>query len=345
MSAKSYLACSVFAVSMALTGAASAAENLTVAAFGGEYQKQTREAWFQPAADKLGVTLSMDTIGTVANLRAHVQGGATNWDVVLIAGSSCAAAASEKLIEPLDYKVINTDGIPPHMVTERTIGVLQYSTVLAWNKKAMKGEEPKNWADFWDTKKFPGPRGFDARPTFSLEIALMADGVPPAQLYPLDVERAFRKIGAFRPNIQAYYSNGAVAVQLLKDGEVDMMPLFENRVYELIRDGVPLGFTLNQAIVDINCLVIPRGTPKRDLAMRFIAEVVKPEINSRIALTSDMSPTNMKAFTLNLIAPERARTLSSLPANMTNQVLLNADWWTPNLNELGQRYKALISGR
>jgi putative spermidine/putrescine transport system substrate-binding protein len=343
MFSRSYLASSILIAALALPTIASSAESLTVAAFGGEYQKQTRDAWFQPAADKLGVTLSMDTIGTVANLRAHVQGGATNWDVVLLAGSSCAAAASEKLIEPLDYKVINADGIPPHMIGERTVGVLQYSTVLAWNKKAIKGEEPKNWADFWDTKKFPGPRGFDARPTFSLEIALMADGVPASQLYPLDVERAFRKIGAFRPNIQAYYPNGAV--QLLKDGEVDMMPLFENRVYELIRDGVQLGFTLNQAIVDINCLVIPRGTPKRDLAMRFIAEVVKPEINARIATTSDMSPTNTKAFTHNLISPERARTLSSLPANMTNQVLLNAEWWTPNLNELGQRYKALISGR
>lgn len=344
MMSRSYLACAILAVTLATSHVASGAESLTVVAFGGEYQKQTRDAWFQPAADKLGIGLTMDTIGTVANLRAHVQGGATNWDVALIAGSSCAAAASEKLIEPLDYNIIKTDGIPQHMVGERTVGVLQYSTVLVWNKNTVKGE-PKTWADFWDTKKFPGPRGFDARPTFSLEIALMADGVPPAQLYPLDVERAIRKIAAFRPNIQAYYPNGAVAVQLLKDGEVDMMPLFENRVYELIRAGVPLGFTLNQAIVDINCLVIPRGTPKRDLAMRFIAEVVKPEINARIAMTSDMSPTNTKAFTLGLISPDRARTLSSLPANMTNQVLLNAEWWTPNLNDLGQRYKALISGR
>lgn len=344
MKTQSGLAALALGLSLAVSTAAGAQETITVAAFGGEYQKQTRDAWFQPAADKLGVKLTMDTIGTVANLRAHVQGGATNWDVVLIAGSSCAAAASEKLIQPLDYKVIDADGIPKSMVTDSTIAVLQYSTLLAWNKKTVK-KEPKSWADFWDVKNFPGPRGFDARPTFSLEIALMADGVPIDKLYPLDIERAFNKIAPFRPNIQAYFPNGAVAVQLIKDGEVDMLPLFENRVYELIRDGVPLGFTLNQAIVDINCLAIPRNSPKRDLAMRFIAEVVKPEINARIASTSDMSPTNTKAFSMGLISPDRAKTLSSLPANMSNQVLLDAQWWTPHLNELGQRYKALISGR
>jgi len=344
MKTQSVLIALALGLGLAASTAAGAQESITVAAFGGAYQKQTRDAWFQPAADKLGVKLTMDTIGTVANLRAHVQGGATNWDVVLIAGSSCAAAASEKLIQPLDYKVIDADGIPKNMITDSTIGVLQYSTLLAWNKKTVK-KEPKSWADFWDVKNFPGPRGFDARPTFSLEIALMADGVPTDKLYPLDIERAFNKIAPFRPNIQAYFPNGAVAVQLIKDGEVDMLPLFENRVHELIRDGVPLGFTLNQAIVDINCLAIPRNSAKRDLAMRFIAEVVKPEINARIASTSDMSPTNAKAFAMGLISPERAKSLSSLPANMSNQVLLDARWWTPHLNELGQRYKALISGR
>lgn len=325
--------------------AASAQETVTVAAFGGEYQKQTGDAWFRPAAEKLGLRLAMDIVGTAADVRAHVQGGKTNWDLVLLAGSSCATVAAEKLVQPLDYGVIDTTGIPRDMVGERTVGVLQYSTVLAWNKERVKGEGPKNWADFWDTKRFPGPRGFDARATFSLEIALMADGVPIDKVYPIDVDRAFRKIQQIRPNIATYFANGAVAVQLLKDGEVDMLPLFENRVYELIRDGFPLAFTLNQAIVDINCLVIPNGTPKRDQAMRMIAEIVKPAMNARIATTSDMSPTNTKIFELNLIPAERARQLSSLPANMSNQLFLDANWWVPRLSELSQRYKALISGQ
>lgn len=330
-------------IAICMQGAASAQETITVAAFGGQYQKQTGDAWFRPATEKLGLRLAMDIVGTAVDVRAHVQGGKTNWDVVLLAGSSCATVAHEKLVQPLDYKVIDASGIPANMVAERTVGVLQYSTVLAWNKDRIKGEGPKSWADFWDTKRFPGPRGYDARATFSLEIAAMADGVPIDKVYPIDVDRAFRKIQQLRPNIATYYANGAVAVQLLKDGEVDMMPLFENRVYELIRDGFPLAFTLNQAIVDINCLVVPNGTPKRDLAMRLIAEIVKPEINARIAQTSDMSPTNTKVFDLKLLPPERAQQLSSLPANMTNQLMLDTNWWTPRLSELNQRYKALIS--
>lgn len=331
------------AISLGLVFSAAAQDAVTVAAFGGQYQKQTGDAWFRPAAQQLGYKLNMDIVGTVADLRAHVQGGKTNWDLVLLAGSSCAAAEYEQLIQPLDYTIIDTSGIPSTMVTPRTVGVLQYSTMLTWNKKRIKGEPPKSWADFWDVKKYPGPRAFDARAVFSFEIALLADGVAPEKLYPLDVERALKKIEQIRPYITTYFSNGAVATQLMKDEEVDMMPLFENRIYDLVRDGVPIDYTYNQAIIDLNCLVIPNGTPKRDQAMQMIAAIVKPDINARIAQTSDMSPTNAKVFELALITPERAKTLSSLPANMAQQVILNGAWWAPQMNDLTQRYKALIS--
>ncbi len=330
-------------LAIGMSSPAASQEAIAVAAFGGQYQKQTGDAWFRPAAQQLGVRLNMDIVGTVADLRAHVQGGKTNWDVVLLAGSSCATAELEKLVQPLDYGVIDVDGIPKSMVTERTVAVLQYSTMLTWNTKRFKGEGPKTWADFWDVKRFPGSRAFDARAVFSFEIALLADGVSPEKLYPLDVERAIRKIDQIRPHITTYFANGAVATQLMKDEEVDIMPLFENRIYDLVREGVPIAFTYDQAIVDLNCLVVPNGTPRRDLAMQLIAAIVRPEINARIASTSDMSPTNARVYELGLITPERAKTLSSLPSNMSRQILLDAAWWAPRINELTQRYRSLIS--
>ena len=55
-------------------------------------------------------------------------------------------------------------------------------------------------ADFFDLARFPGPRGLrDSGPKYNLELALIADGVPPWRVYPAlattnGVDRAFAKL-------------------------------------------------------------------------------------------------------------------------------------------------------
>jgi putative spermidine/putrescine transport system substrate-binding protein len=327
---------------LAGTAVAQAQDSLTVLAFGGNFQQQMRDAWFKPAADQIGVRLVQDTITNVSELRAHVQAGSKGWDVVMLSGPSCETARQEGLFEPLGLAPEQTEGIPPSMVTDRYVGVLQYGAMLTWNPARFKGAAPQNWADFFDVKKFPGTRALDSRPTFTLEIALLADGVKPSELYPLDVERAFRKLEQIKPHITAYYANGAVATQLLKDGEIDLLPLYENRIFAAKREGVALAYTLDQAVIDINCLAIPKGSTKIALARRFIAAITEPRMNARIANHSDMSPTNRKAFETGVITPERAAELSLSSAVAASQVALSYEWWAPRNRELALRYKAFI---
>ena len=61
-------------------------------------------------------------------------------------------------MEPLDYKVIDTKGTDPSLVQPDWVAWYYFSTLMAWNKDAFKGAQPTGWKDFWDAKKFPGPR-------------------------------------------------------------------------------------------------------------------------------------------------------------------------------------------
>ena len=79
-----------------------------------------------------------------------------------------------------------------------------------------------SWAEFWDLKKFPGPRMLTdlAAGAIDLEFALLADGVPKDKLYPIDVDRAFKSLDRVRPAIRKFWDTGALSAQMLADKEV-----------------------------------------------------------------------------------------------------------------------------
>ena len=54
-----------------------------------------------------------------------------------------------------------------------------------------------------------------------LEAVLLADGVKPEEIYPLDVDRAFKKLEPLLPNL-IFWDAGAQSQQLFRDGEVVM---------------------------------------------------------------------------------------------------------------------------
>ena len=84
---------------------------------------------------------------------------------------------------------------PAAMRHGNAVGVHTLSHVICYNKKKWPGEHhPKSWADFWDVKKFPGTRGLRRSAKYTLEIALLADGVAPGERHL--PEKPFRRAGA-----------------------------------------------------------------------------------------------------------------------------------------------------
>ncbi|WP_342640583.1 polyamine ABC transporter substrate-binding protein [Rhodoligotrophos ferricapiens] len=308
-----------------------AEETVNVASYGGAYQEALKKAFYDPTAKALGITIKDYTLSSIADIRTQVKAGAVEWDVVELYSGQCQQAANEGLLEPLDYNVIKTDGIPKDLVQSHWVGFTAYSTVLAYNTEVYGDNPPKNWADFWNVEKFPGTRalgGYGLSTT--AEIALLADGVPKDKLYPVDLDRAIKKLEEIRPHIAAWWTSGAQAGQLATSGEADMLAIWVARIEAAIKDGAPYAFTYDQAIMDVECLVVPKGAPNRELAMKVINSFLSPDLQAELPKYVSYGPINQKAYETGKITAEATANANTSPENLAKQVVQNKAYWAEN---------------
>ena len=151
-----------------------------------------------------------------------------------------------------------------------------WSTIYAYDDKTIGDKKPTTIADFFDTKTWTGKRGLRKTPKANLEMALLADGVPAADIYqvlgtPEGVDRAFKKLDTLKSNA-VWWEAGAQPPQLLADGEVQMTTAYNGRIFNAIAsENKPFKIVWDGQIFDLDLFVIPKGTKKKDLALKFIA--------------------------------------------------------------------------
>lgn len=348
-SSKPFIAFVMGGIALSLISYGAAAQQvLTVVSFGGAYQEGQSKALFQPAAKTLGITVKEETYSSIADLRLKVKAGAVTWDVVASGSGSAARAGAEGIIEKLDYKVIDTKDFLPNLAGDYCVGGDVFSTVLAWNTKTFGDNGPKNWADFWDVKKFPGKRAYRKGVAGALEPALMADGVPADKVYevlsaPGGIERAIKKIKELKPHVAVWWTSGAQHAQLMKDGEVDMITGWNGRFDVVAKDGAKVAYTFNQALLDYDCFAIPKGAPNKDLAMKFLAEISKPQYQAEFTKYITYGPTNKKAYDLGTIDAAYAKKLPSYPDNAATQLTINLEWYIKFEAQAAAAYENMLS--
>lgn len=315
---------------------------MTIASWGGAYQKAQRDAWFDVVEKELGIKIKEDTTAGIADVRAQVASGSPTWDLVQQGNYSCAILDKEGKTEKLDPAILAIAGIPANMKGEGWISNLVYAAAIAWNDEKYPDKKPETWADMWDTKTFPGGRTMRRSPVYTLESALLADGVPMDKLYPLDTERAFKKLGEIKNDVTAWWASGAQSAQLLKDGEVDMATIWNGRAEALALEGAPISLTLNQQMILTDCWVVPKGAKNKDLAMKAVAIMSRPDVQARIALYINYGPANADAYKTGIIKPEVAAKLPSAPENAKKGFVLDANFWADNLDELTKQFDLFI---
>lgn len=324
------------------TSVATAEDSVTFASWGGSFQEAEHNAFLVPAAKTLGITIKEDTLNGLADVRAQVQSGSPNWDIAELGSSSCVQAVEEGIVEKLDYSVINTDGLADGIVGDHWIGIIYYSTIMGWNTDSMGQGGPNGWADFFNPE-IKGDRALYNKPQTVLEIALLGDGVAPGDLYPLDIDRAFEILERIKPQVAVWWKSGAQSAQLMKDGEVDMIMAWNGRIGNAMKDGAHANYNFNGAILDFDCLVVPKGAKNKDLAMKVINEMLKPENQAELPFHIDYGPVNAKAFDVpNKITAEMAAKLPSSPNNAAVSVVFNPEFWVGKLNENQERFDMFI---
>ena len=329
------------------------AEPITVVSWGGSYGKAQDRALFTDASNHSGIAINRESGASMTKTCLQVQSGSVTWDLVVTGSGGAAAAAADGCLEKIDYSVVDVSDFYPGLYTDYCVGSDVFATVMAWttDKYGEPGSPgaPSSWADFWDVKKFPGTRAYRANNVDgALEPALMADGVPPEKVYevlatPEGKRRAINKIRELKPHIAVFWGSGAQQAQLMKDAEVDMSTGWNGRFDNAKKDGAKVGYTFNQALLDYDCFAMPKGAPNKEVAMRFLAEVSKPQYQANLPFYITYGPTNRKAYEMTKAPKELIESLPSHPKNVPLMLPVSLDWYAKHKNEALELYMELMS--
>jgi putative spermidine/putrescine transport system substrate-binding protein len=294
---------------------AMAAESVNFVSWGGSTQDAQKQAWADPFSKASGITVVQDGPTDYGKLKAMVESGNVQWDVVDVEADFALRAASEGLLEPLDFKVIDRDKIDPRFVSDHGVGSFFFSFVLGYNEGKLGANKPQDWSALFDTKTYPGKRALYKWPSPGvLELALLADGVAADKLYPLDLDRAFKKLDTIKKDI-VWWGGGAQSQQLLASG-------------------APVGVSWKQNLVMADILVIPKGSKNKDAAMKFLANASSAKGQADFSNLTAYAPVNVDSVARldSVLAP-------NLPtAYAKDQITLDFAYWAKNGPAIATRW-------
>jgi putative spermidine/putrescine transport system substrate-binding protein len=346
------------AVSMTLvngpfTNAYAGRDHIVVQTWGGQLGKAQEMAYFEPFAEETGIKVVNVEAGTDVGgkLAAMVRSGNIEWDIKTGNYESYDTKFYNKgLLEEIDYNIVtNTDDLVPGALKPWGVASWLEGVCMVFNTRVFpEGKpQPSSYKDFFDVKKFPGPRAMHnwGGPHDNLSIALMADGVPPDECLPIDFDRAFKMMDKVKPHIKVWYTTGAQLVQALVDEEVVMAISTDGRAKQAIQSGAPIEIVWNQSFYFLthNCVV--KNTPMRDAVMRLLAFCNRPEqqaiFNNHIGYT----PSNLKV--IRYLHPTFAKQQSTHPDNIGKvfnfMMIKNSDWVAESVEMVDEKWNHWIA--
>ncbi len=330
----------------ATPAAASSGEQVTITyvSFGGALQDAEEKAWLQPFMQlHPNIKILYDNVD-YAKLKAMVESGNVTWDVVTT-GPDFGLGDSTKYLEKLDCTVIpcadlQPDKFPqgdgPYRVAQTTSG-----TVLGWNTTKMPaGQKPQSWADLFDLQKFPGKRiVMGDMESMPLEIALVADGVPPDKLYPLDVQRALKKWDTIKDHVE-FTTNYQGCAEKVATGDAVMGECWSGRFQTFKQNGAPIEYTWHGETMTGGYNMIPKGSKHVKEAMQLIAYITSPEAGARYTDYIAYGPANVKAIPL--IKPDRKNLLGIANVD-SSTIYVNDQYWAQNRDQVDKQWQAWLT--
>lgn len=324
-----------------------AARAVTVVGWGGSSQEAHRNAYWTSFAAETGTRVNEDVWhGGIGVLRTKVQGGGSNWDVVQVETEELILGCEEGLFERLDWPALGGREAYIHSaVHDCGVGAMVWSELFGYDGARIQ-DGPRNWADFWDVQKFPGRRGMRKTPKYTLEFALMADGVEPADVYKVlatraGVDRAFSKLDELKPHILWWSSisqvpdllaSGEVAMSVTSPGRLLAANATEGRKFKVIWDG-------NIHAVDF--WVILKSSVHKDDSTQLLRYMKAPQNEMRLPR---FIPTGLSSkAAIAALDPALKRDTPSNPDNLRRAVELDAQFWVENSDQLTQRFNSWVA--
>lgn len=334
----------VMPLALKFSPAHAASDELVVVNWGGDAQPAFQKIWADPfASGGTGLPTVVEGAGpSSGKIKAMVESGAVVWDVCDRNLPASIDLGQQDLLEKVDWSVVDPDKLRAAHRTDWGVGSYLYSFVLTWDSQAHE-TAPRNWADFWNLKEFPGTRALRNNFEGMLEAALMADGqaADAAAIYPVDVDRAFDKIREIRDDT-IFWTSGSQSQELFRNREVTMGNLWHTRAL-LLREETEgrVRFDFNQAILFAGAWIVPKGNPSGARAWDFVASTQDPESQVELFRALGNGPVNPAAGAM--VPADLQVDDPGNPENFARQVAVDAQWYAANYGDVLNRYTDLIA--
>ena len=328
---------------LAFAAAAQAqSQSLTVISFGGATKAAQEQAYFKPfERSGGGQVVAGEYNGEMAKVKAMVDVGKVSWDVVEVESPELLRGCDEGLFERLDPARFGDPAqFVPGTFSECGVATYVWSMVMAYDSTKL-ARAPQSWADFWNVREFPGKRGLRKGAKYTLEFALMADGVAPKDVYGVlatkeGQDRAFKKLDEIKSSIQ-WWEAGAQPPQYLASGDVVMSSAYNGRIAAVQKES-NLKVVWNGGIYDFDAWAIPKGAKKQEETLKFIAFSVQPQQQKTYSENIAYGPANKQAVPL--LDKALLKDMPTTPENIQNQVAMDVTFWADYGEQLEQRFNA-----
>jgi len=328
---------------------------LTVMTWPGAYGRAQASAQMHPYAAQKNVdvrTALWD--GDLAEVAAMVGKRDHKADVIDFELPTAVKACNQNLLEKIDPAILppGADGTPASRdfvagaIGPCWVGSMVYSQVMIYSPKLKR--TPETLADFFDRKKFPGRRALSrAAPKFNLELALLADGVAPGDVYktletPEGLDRAFAKLEALKP-VWAHDSKDAL--EWVKNGQAVMATALNGDV-RADKDFTP-GTIWDHQLYELDVFGVPAGSPNKKRALDFIAYATGSAPLAAMANWVAFGPARRSAIALVKTNPETGTVMRPLlptaPENFVNAFAIDDGWWLSHGDAIASRWREFVS--
>jgi putative spermidine/putrescine transport system substrate-binding protein len=285
-----------------------------------------------------------------ARIKAMNEAGAMEFDLLELGGQGDVTFLSKQgFLQKLDLKALGIDGLPKEYVSDYGVTYGPSGSTLIWNTTIWPedGKHPTTVLDLFNVEDFPGKRCILGAAPYTngiLEYALMADGVPPDQVYPIDMERALKKLDTIRDDL-VFWNSGAESVQFVLDGQCDLGTTWSGRPALRKRQDpdAPIAMTWKDAMVGGGWFAIPAGAKNAKAAEALIKLAMQPESQAKLC--------NIIAYCLPIpgvkeLIDAEMRPWVPIDDNIAQTALAeNGDYYAEHLPELTERWNAWRLGQ
>jgi len=322
--------------------------NLKIFTGSGAYKISQTEAFFKPFEKQTGTKIEVrsgpNPLELLKNWNKDIK---AKGDVINLTSYEAQEACDAGYLMTFNAQDISLDAketpitqdFLANSLFDCAIPTVAWSALMVVKQSKFKKAKPRVWADFFNPKKFSGKRSLKKSAQHTLEMAIMADGVPANEVYEVlstieGQKRAFAQLDKIKDLI-TWWETGDQSIKNLSQDDVSIGTAYNGRLFNaMIGDGLDVTLVWQGQIYDYDYWGIPHNTPHRDQAVAFVKFATSPQ---QLAAQSSWMPYGpMRTSSLSFVKEHSIGKMHMAPylpttkAHFIKALKFQERWWRSN---------------